>query len=66
MEHEIGQAAGKIWDALNGKDAMTALQIAKAAGLPSDLTHQGIGWLAREGKLERADGRRGKAFRIKA
>jgi hypothetical protein len=30
---------------------MGKAQLAKTTGLPSDLVNQGIGWLAREGKL---------------
>lgn len=51
MESKIGQAAGKIWSALNANGSMGKAQLAKTTGLPSDLVNQGIGWLAREGKL---------------
>jgi hypothetical protein len=50
MEAEIGFAAGKIWQALN-KGPMAKSAIAKATGLSADVVDQGIGWLAREGKL---------------
>lgn len=51
METRIGEAAGKIWQVLNAKGAMGKARLAKATGLSSDLLDQGIGWLAREGKL---------------
>ena len=51
METKIGEAAGKIWKALNVADSMGKTQLAKATGLTSDLVNQGIGWLAREGKI---------------
>lgn len=51
MEKKIGEAAGKIWKALHTAGAMGKSQLSKATGLPVDALDQGIGWLAREGKL---------------
>jgi len=51
METEIGFAAGKVWQTLNSKGPMAKSAIARTTGLPADLLDQGIGWLAREGKL---------------
>lgn len=51
MESAIGFAAGKVWQTLNSKGPMAKSAISKATGLPADLLDQGIGWLAREGKL---------------
>jgi len=51
MEQRIGEAAGTIWNALYAKESMTKSRIAKVTGLPTQLMNQGIGWLAREGKL---------------
>jgi len=60
MEAVIGEAAGKVWQALHAKGPMRITGIAKATGLPGDLLSQGIGWLAREGKIaaERQKGRK--------
>lgn len=51
MEARIGEAAGKIWQALHADGPMRRSGIAKATGLSGDLLNQGIGWLAREGKI---------------
>ena len=51
MEARIGEAAGKVWQALHAKGPMRKSGIAKATGLTGDLLNQGIGWLAREGKI---------------
>jgi hypothetical protein len=51
MESKIGEAAGKIWQVLSTGGSMNKTQLAKTTGLPGDLLNQGIGWLAREGKL---------------
>jgi hypothetical protein len=53
MVNEIGETAGEIWSALveqNG--AMTFSQLKKKTKLPEDLLYMGIGWLAREDKLQ--------------
>ena len=48
----IGQAAGEIWRHLEGKaDGMTLKSLKAQTQLPSDLFHQGLGWLAREDKI---------------
>jgi len=52
LELEIGEAAGNIWTILAAKGSMSRTQLGKAAGLSTHLLNQGIGWLAREGKLE--------------
>ena len=51
MEAKIGEAAGKIWQALKANGSLGRTQLAKATGLSGDLLNQGIGWLAREGKI---------------
>jgi hypothetical protein len=51
MEAKIGEAAGKIWQVLKANGSLGKAQLAKATGLPGDLLNQGIGWLAREGKI---------------
>jgi hypothetical protein len=51
IETDIGFAAGKIWQTLNAKGPMAKTAIAKSTDLSADVVDQGIGWLAREGKL---------------
>jgi hypothetical protein len=52
LEQAIGDAAGKIWSTLDMGGSMTRTQLGKKTGLPAPLLNQGIGWLAREGKLQ--------------
>ncbi len=58
MEHEIGEAAGQIWRWLeeNGETAVTRLR--QETKLSDQLLHMGLGWLAREGKIELVKDRR--------
>jgi hypothetical protein len=48
----IGDLAGKVWSTLNGGEAMTPAQLAKATGENEKMVCMAIGWLAREDKLE--------------
>lgn len=48
---EIGHAAGRVWQALQGADPLTVSALKKATGLTGDLAMAGLGWLAREDKL---------------
>ena len=58
MEHEIGEAAGQIWRWLeeNGETAVTRLR--QETKRSDQLLHMGLGWLAREGKIELVKDRR--------
>jgi len=52
MEETIGQAAGKIWQVLsNRKKPVSVADIAKLTKLKTQVAYQGLGWLAREGKV---------------
>ena len=64
IELEIGKAAGKIWDVLFAKGSMSKSQIAKETGLSTQLLNQGIGWLAREGKLDREKSKKGEKIKL--
>jgi hypothetical protein len=49
----IGDAAGKVWNVLEGKsEGLSLTQLKSAAGLSGDLLNQALGWLAREDKIQ--------------
>jgi len=50
-EYEIGIAAGKIWAILSDRKKLSVSQILSGVEAPESLVYMGIGWLAREGKL---------------
>ena len=54
MQDEIGATAGKIWDVLKSKERVTISQLPKLVKEKDSLTYQGLGWLAREGKVDYA------------
>jgi hypothetical protein len=49
--HEIGATAGLIWHYLNAKGPCTLAKLTKELDQPRDAVMQGVGWLAREGKV---------------
>jgi len=52
MQDSIGNAAGQIWRLLaNSKDQINITDLPKKTKLPAQTAYQGLGWLAREGKV---------------
>ncbi len=64
MEKQIGEAAGKVWQALH-KSPMTVTRLSSVAALSAMLTAQAIGWLAREGKITSEDTSKGVVLKLK-
>lgn len=50
-ETNIGAVAGMVWQYLDLSGPVTLSKLAKDIDAPRDMVMQGIGWLAREGKL---------------
>jgi hypothetical protein len=51
MQAEIDRAAGTLWRYLNEHGETTIPKLKQGTKLPDQLLFAGIGWLAREGKL---------------
>jgi hypothetical protein len=50
---KIGQAAGQIWHMLSTTpEKVNIADVAKRTKLTTQLAYLGLGWLAREGKIE--------------
>lgn len=61
----IGETAGAVWRALAEHGPQSLAKIVERVGGNRDLIMQGIGWLAREGKLEIAETRRGRIVSLR-
>ena len=48
---QIGEIAGTIWRVLSDNGPLSMAKLVKAVGEPRDTVMQGLGWLAREGKV---------------
>lgn len=62
--NEIGTAAGLVWAYLDENGPATLSKIARGVDAPRDLVMQGVGWLAREGKVTSQEGSRGKLISL--
>jgi hypothetical protein len=60
----IGMAAGIVWQYLNENGAVTLSKLARDIDAPRDLVMQGVGWLAREGKVAFQEGSRSKLISL--
>lgn len=59
----IGQSAGEIWSYLNQNGEVSLAKMKKDLDLKGNFTELGLGWLARENKVNIA--KRGTATKIK-
>jgi hypothetical protein len=48
---QIGETAGQIWTVLDQEGPQPIAKLVKQVDAPKDVVMQGIGWLAREGKI---------------
>ncbi|QDU80817.1 hypothetical protein Pla110_25520 [Polystyrenella longa] len=62
---EIGIAAGLVWNYLTEKGPVTLSKLSREIDAPRDLVMQGVGWLARESKIEFHPGPRSKLVSLK-
>ena len=61
----IGEIAGVVWHTLNEQGSMSISKLVKSVDAPRDLVMQGIGWLAREDKVEISENSRGRTIGLR-
>ena len=61
----IGEIAGIVWSYLDENEAVTLSKLAREIDAPRDLVMQGVGWLARENKVDFQKGSRSKLICLK-
>ena len=52
MTDKVAHTAGLIWHTLNGKGSLKFSALQRQIKVPATLLHMGLGWLAREDKVE--------------
>lgn len=62
---QIGETAGRIWHYLNDHGPTSLTRLMKEVDAPRDLLMQGVGWLAREDKVEIEEKNRARTIRLK-
>jgi hypothetical protein len=51
MKDHIGTIAGRIWQALHGRERVSLTQLPKLVDEREPVVYQALGWLAREDKV---------------
>ena len=52
MKDKIGETAGRIWKVMQKKGEVNVAQLPKMLNEKSAIIYQGLGWLAREDKID--------------
>ncbi|MDO8735305.1 MAG: winged helix-turn-helix domain-containing protein [Elusimicrobiota bacterium] len=65
MLSEIGITSGQIWKYLDKNGEVTALKLKSALGITNTVLYMGIGWLAREGKINVVEYAKGYKISLK-
>ena len=60
----IGAVSGIVWHYIEEHGPVTLSKLARDVNAPRDLVMQGVGWLAREGKLDFQEGKRSKLITL--
>ncbi len=60
----IGTVAGLVWSFLDESGSVTLSKLAREIDAPRDMVMQGVGWLAREGKIDFHEGPRSKLISL--
>lgn len=60
----IGEVAGLVWKYLDESGPVTLSKLARDIDAPRDTVMQGVGWLAREGKIDFHEGPRSKLISL--
>ena len=61
----IGTVAGLVWEYLDQNGPVTLSKLAREINAPRDLVMQGLGWLAREEKIDFHPGEKSKRVSLR-
>ena len=62
---QIGETAGAVWNVLNESGSLSLAKLVERVGGNRDFVMQAVGWLAREGKIEIAETKRGRIVSLR-
>lgn len=65
MIEVIGETAGEIWQLLNAEGPLSLSAIVGKIKRPQTMVYMGVGWLAREDKLEFTKTNRGTSVSLR-
>jgi Winged helix-turn-helix domain (DUF2582) len=61
---QIGETAGAVWHALNENGSLSLAKLVDQVGGNRDVIMQAVGWLAREGKVDITETKRGRVVSL--
>ena len=61
---QIGEVAGSVWHALDESGSLSLAKLVERVGGNRDVVMQAVGWLAREGKIDIAETKRGRVVSL--
>jgi hypothetical protein len=62
---QIGETAGTVWHALDENGSQSLAKLVERVGGNRDIVMQAVGWLAREGKVEITETKRGRIVSLR-
>jgi len=62
---QIGEMAGAVWHTLSDNGPLSLAKLVERVGGNRDVVMQAVGWLAREGKIDIAETKRGRVVSLK-
>ncbi len=62
---QIGETAGAVWHAVNENGPLSLAKLVERVGGNRDVVMQAVGWLAREGKIEITETKRGRVVSLR-
>ncbi len=62
---QIGETAGTVWRALSENGPLSLAKLVDRVGGNRDVVMQAVGWLAREGKIDISETKRGRVVSLK-
>lgn len=65
MNGEIGLAAGEIWNLLDSNGKASINKLSSEINKPNNIIYMGLGWLAREDKIEIVKSKKGTKVSLK-
>ena len=64
LVQQVGETAGVVWHALADQGPLSLAKLVERVGGNRDLVMQAVGWLAREGKVEITETKRGRVVSL--
>ncbi len=65
MNGQIGETAGEIWDLLDSNGEVGISKLASEINKPNPVVYMGLGWLAREDKVNVVKSKKGTKISLK-